>query len=675
MRSTIVLAAGLLIAVLAVVGVVLFLDEEPDAGGGAAVVATREDERPEAMALPEFEGAEAEPLEFTGGGVPGAPTPEDTPRKVLADGTPTRTLSGRVLRLADRSPVTGRRLASGAEETTTDDADGTFSFRALPGDRTINLGLPRRWVVVPLPETEGDLTDLELVVDTGWIVHGSVTSPRGDPIPGAGVVVAGERTPCGSGGLFRVKDVAPGGRPDQVRVVARAPGHAEESLPAFLFPDVRVAPPLAFELHAAGSIEGWLRATPGRGVEGMPVEVLLELQPRGFGRVPETLRANADAEGRYRIDGVPEGTYLVLAGPPPRDVDEVAVLRALGYVDDTAPADLDLHTTARVWLRDVVVRSGEATRLDVDLPEGAGITGVARDGSGAALAGVRVEAVREETWTFERGRQAESTVRGFAAQVSVDGTGRVSSRVGAAESAADGTYAIGGLPPGPIRLVATTPSQPGWQAETRELVVAAGERRAVDLVLGTGLAVRGTVVDLQGRPVADARVALDDPDDADGSAAGHPQWADLYRRMKSQHVASGLAGHATRDGAFDFAGLDDRPYVLVATAPRHRAERLEVQPGDRALQVVLAPARVIEARVVDARTGEPVAEAPWELRGEQLHQMGGNPLEDGRLLVDDLPEGAYALTIRAAGYREWTRQDLWPSATGEVIEVRMEPLR
>ncbi|MGW7574863.1 MFS transporter [Streptomyces sp. NPDC054765] len=110
-------------------------------------------------------------------------------------------------------------------------------------------------------------------------------------------------------------------------------------------------------------------------------------------------------------------------------------------------------------------------------------------------------------------------------------------------SGADGSWDAAALPPGPYTLVL---SAPGHQPQARAIELSGGEPARQDIRLQPAAAVRGTVRDPSGRPLADAAVTLVE----DGTVTGHT-----------------VTGP---DGAFAFSGLSGRHYTLTAAGyPPH----------------------------------------------------------------------------------------------------------
>jgi hypothetical protein len=163
--------------------------------------------------------------------------------------------------------------------------------------------------------------------------------------------------------------------------------------------------------------------------------------------IAPTLAADAGADGRFRLDTVPPGSYVLSATAP-------------GY--GARRAEIVVGGRQRV-----------ADLGDVTLETGLVIRGHVREATGTPVAEARVSAFRDRSMGEDRGE------------------GRTS---------ADGTFAVGGLRAGTYRL---TVFAPGHAMGDRE--VEAGTD-GVEFVLETAGSLTGSVVDDRGQPVDAFRV-------------------------------------------------------------------------------------------------------------------------------------------------------------------------
>jgi hypothetical protein len=313
------------------------------------------------------------------------------------------------------NPVGGaevRRLGGGpGERRWESDREGKFAFHAEDGalleGRKVGHGAGRAEVDFAVQVSHQLTIRLGPAGADGGAgaalgsIAGRVVDAQGRPVEGALVQARAddrralpgrERHPSGSAtsdadGAFTIEDL------DEVdhEVTARGPGRASAS---GVRPGARG---LELRLALGGAIEGVVRdAASGRPVAGFVVELL---ERRGaLERASVATATFFDPDGRYRLDGIASGDYLVTA---------VAAGRA--------PSPEARATVA----------AGEATRVDLALAAGARLRGrVIEAEGGAPIAGARV--------TLE-GAGGDEGVAPLA----------TSARTGA-----DGAFAIAGLGPG-----------------------------------------------------------------------------------------------------------------------------------------------------------------------------------------------------------------------------------
>ena len=208
---------------------------------------------------------------------------------------------------------------------------------------------------------------------------------------------------------------------------------------------------------------------------------------------------------------------------------------------------------------------------------------------------------------------------------------------------------------------------------TTEVVVAAAEAKTgvtVTVAAKDG-AIRGSVVDADGNPVADAWVTA--------SLAPGPDVPGSVAMYKLGDVTPQLSGS---DGRFVLDHLRDGVYTLVVDGPRgaSRAEQDNVKPGDTA-RLQLAPLGSLHGQVTSA--GAPVTSFNLSCTapGEDIER--GIDAADGTYLLDRLPPGHYACaadTDVGAGSGATdvgtTSMQLdiaitaWATVTGTVVSVR-----
>ena len=160
-----------------------------------------------------------------------------------------------------------------------------------------------------------------------------------------------------------------------------------------------------------------------------------------------------------------------------------------------------------------------------------------------------------------------------------------------------------------------------------------------DLVLDAGRTVSGVVVDLQGRGIVDAHVALVD---------AHTPFRNLPRTDAS--------------GAFELQASSRAEVMLRVSHPLHRSEQVPVI-GDEPVRVVLSPSALVEGVVRDRETGLPItnavvgsgnqgattgADGRFALRLDRATELRVDAVGHAPLIVPiaELPEPPQAIDLR-----------------------------
>jgi len=241
------------------------------------------------------------------------------------------------------------------------------------------------------------------------------------------------------------------------------------------------------------------------------------------------------------------------------------------------------------------------------------------------------------------------------------------SELGEERTDTEGSAVFAGVTLGSHRIVARGPGHPPVLAENVDV---GAERSVVELRAALGVAVTGTVVSADGRPVARALVALQRPTAA-GTIAISQDLASL------ELVSSAGPYHAVTNAAGEFrhasvAAGEYGVWVLPAdaavavqrpgTMPSGFAARVAGKPlrmvavSDRAVTLELELGRLRSiSGVVRDDDGDVVMDARVyavrEHDGEEPDPRGRPRLTDahGRYSLDDLPAGTYSLTAYRHG--------------------------
>jgi carboxypeptidase family protein len=358
-----------------------------------------------------------------------------------------------------------------------------------------------------------------------------------------------------------------------VRIAARARGfgRAERN-------DVRPGASVEVFLFPGASLSGVVRDDAGRPVAG--AEVRAEGDQSWGAPPPE----RSDARGEFRLDGVPPGEYTVVAREGAR-APGIAVA--------------------------VVEPGGEAT-VSLTVSDGGYAVGRIVDAEGRPVAGQ----VRVESWN---GR----SLPGFACDSL------------AANTKADGSFALGPLPVGSLGVAASAPRFATRRVDA-ELAARGRTVDLGDLALDAGLAIRGRVHDREGNGIAGAEVH------AERHGPGSPSEGEAVSEA---------------DGGFVVGGLELGSHDLRATALGYAPAEATATSGGDPVDLVLEPGGQMEGRVVDA-DGSPVEDARVWAENERGRSgsggvLGGRSDEgDGRFVVRDVAAGRYALQVLAGSRGE-----------------------
>jgi protocatechuate 3,4-dioxygenase beta subunit len=386
---------------------------------------------------------------------------------------------------------------------------------------------------------------------------------------------------------------------------------------------------------------------------GTAAQQLVGLVAERRGEAAPQARTTTDAEGRFSLEGLEAGAYAVWADGPP----------GTGLVEDVAAG---------------------SEGVEVRLGEGFPLAGEVRDEDGAQVRGVLVTALHREhsryfevltgedghfrfeslppadyslvfsregllpehrevdeeldsaveVMMFRPQRLTGRVVRGGAPVAGVRVRAEGAQRVLDTASDAEGRFAFEGLEPSAYALTASHEGEDAAEEVVLEPQVPPPE---VELVLGGGVRVRGTVRDAQGRPIADAEVAI---------------WAGGQRRG-----ADWTTTRTGADGTYSLGPVAPGRYQLKARAARFLALVSEEYPVDGVTPVdfQLTQAEVVEGRVVDA-AGAPIAGA-WLWLSKREDSSAGPDGEDSHPEDPEASiheatsdeEGAFVLGVPEAG--------------------------
>ena len=545
--------------------------------------------------------------------------------------------------------------------------DGTFRLEGfVPGEWELRVNAAGYGGTDAIRFTIPAERPLEITLTRGASVSGRVLDPSGVAVHGAQILAEvtdgnlgsafwnGNRSTDENGAFevtglrpvsTRIRATASGWAPSESVEVALEPGRAENGLVLQLrdggritgevrdaqarpVVDARVSlsswrsgyhetlssgPEGAFEVQ--GVPPGTIQVTAQLG-EGFEIDERLEIAAGESVHVvlaptDETVRMH----GRVRVGGEPAAGAIVYvqrrSGGPRAECDES------GEYEVTLPApdtySVSVYQSDVSVFRSVEVPRAEEFRFDVVVEVGH-ISGCVRDGSGRALAGLRVTAgsTSRDAGDGARGRTGED--------------GRYEFRVPV------GTYTVmaGGNNPN-IRG-----SAPSYARTSVDDVVVGPDAsvRDIDLVLRRGGVLRGVV-----RSMAD---------DA---------WAMIWIAPASGRGDCRHLGGARADGAFQVNGVEAGAWLVSAASPHRRSAwvRVDMEAGaEREVELELAPATwmavSVRAAGLDPRSATVEVLDASDLRhAGRLDDSGDDSADGPRHIAGPFPPGTYRVRAELGG--------------------------
>ncbi len=556
---------------------------------------------------------------------------------------------------------------------------------------------------VMLPAEGTQTVVLRLQPAEPW--RGRVLDARGAPVPGATVrysadgialPMRGGSTTSDEQGRFALPPPPPPAPGRRVVLVARAGG----ALGALaLRPDQLPPRPLDLRLATGTLVSGRVVDALGERRAGLTVRIApawneVERTPEptdAFSRLHafnavgnQGLAAATDADGRWRIAGVPEGPYRLWLRQGAHERIGGETLAVAGERVDAGTLVLDdgLRVTGEVVDErgvgiggvEITVRAGGSTydrRSTHTATDGTfevpwldeGTVEIAAALAGRTLRHPPVQLAREADTHVRlqlpdaarlrlQVRAHDAPYRGLLTVVfGESGSGRAASRRFTSR-VRGGELVLDDVPVGEWTIEAFAPN--GLRAQAREVWVEAGREVTARLDLAAGARLTGTVRTTSGDGVPGAALEL-------------------------EHPATGGRARTTADasGRFVFENLAAGAYTLsvLGRGGAPLREQLVLGAGEaRALDPTLPPAGRLEVRVLDA-SGAAVPEALLSFRTEAGTLRTARPARtdaDGRRLQADVPLGRVIVLARDKHGRRGAGEAYVEATRTAAVVVRLE---
>ncbi len=536
-------------------------------------------------------------------------------------------------------------------ESATTDAQGAFVLTRLPPGRyDFELSGPahalrtQRGVVVS-PDTIS--RPLRFVIMRGYELSGRVVRPAGGSVEGIGIVAFEQ--PRGDSGLFVLdKRFATTDETGAFKLTGLAAGEiivvaTPEGRPFTIQDDVAIPGTDFVEIVLSG--DAWLEGQIMDDDEKPIAEAEIYVVSFDSGS-PSVGNAVADADGRYKIEGLDVGPV------------QMFIVQAEGYA--SYPDDLFKMMRGGRTQSSLTLVAGRNER-DVSLLSGGVVRGVVLEqGTDAPINGARVSVLSVSSM-FGGTRGATTDAEG---KFEIRGLGRGPAVLMAEK---DGFFQPGVTPEsiGMMMMGAMQGGDPKPDTGRGVMIsiTGAGEELDRELKLAKGGTVKGVVETPDGEPVAGAEVSLV----RSGSSGMMGQLVNLMGNTEPRLTAA--------DGTFTMPGpAPGQKASIVARAQgwlEGTGDELVVAPGDvlEGLVISLRQGAVIEGVVKDAG-GKPVSGAlvrwtelgegrnDWEIRWALQRADAASTAEDGRFRVESVEPGGLIVQVSHPDFPSVSNNDV-----------------
>jgi protocatechuate 3,4-dioxygenase beta subunit len=373
-----------------------------------------------------------------------------------------------------------------------------------------------------------------------------------------------------------------------------------------------------------------------------------------------------DAEGRYRLDGVPAEAHGVLAVAP-------------GYAPTDAQSD--------AMKVEVAADAREPVEKDVALTQAGRVVGFVKDSKGEPVAGARVRSRAAPAPSSGESRGGRGGPPNMAGRIA----GLLPGGSAADLTDQDGRFVLEGLA-SDRRWVVAAEADDFVDAESEAFELKAGEEKEVTVTMTGGGGVSGRVVDDYGHWVAGARVRVGRlPADAVGRPRLSAWEVDRYLEPRT----------VTTDGEGRFLVEDVPPGIAVVRVElegyvTHYKRGLVIR-ADEVLEnhvVTLTKGEVLEGKVL-SEAGRPIQAAIVAVTQSDDPAMGGGAADaepsdeieprmtartdaDGKFKVENVPPGTWNVVVWfAPGHVGWGGARAEPAmrrgvdAASKTVEFRL----
>ena len=517
-------------------------------------------------------------------------------------------------------------------------------------------------------------------------VAGRTLDPDGKAVAGASVFLSeeesrsfgGQSALMGSGRFHRGVSDDEGGfsfggvSPGPFSVSAQAPRRQQAELKNLEVKTGQDLTALELVLAPAAEVTGKVLSPEGRPVAEAQV-ALVEASEQPYPSY-SFLRAGTDADGQYRIDGLPPGKRTLearaegyrravrdveLSGAAVVDFTLERGLEAAGRVVDDAGspiagAELTLYSSQPAFDNPHATSGADGAFRFYGLQDGTYRLVAFKDGYAPDRRGTKVTLAGAPVSGLEVKLSGGGTITGRLTGVEFSQLSRVrvsANTINFGQVDAEGIYRIPNLPPGRWTVKAVVPDTPLHAEGVANLETGATEVR-LDLQLGGGRTLTGVVLS-NGEPLAAASLVLAKP------------------RTAGRQIAT-----TDHQGGFRFGGIEDGVYDLDVSTPKgaQHHESVEIS-GDREIRVELRTAS-LSGRVIDAADSSPVSGVRISLRSQREGSLA--PFEDattdarGAFRLLEVGDGAWTVRASREGYAPAEREVRLDGAP-ESLEFRLEP--